>query len=504
MNPEQLTIVPIPSDSIARIGTSVFSDDVWDLSPYIPERHHPPCRKKLRFTHIKSPQLRFTVKQYMYYKLGQVKAQSVIIAMGSMRHILRYCEINGIDSFAGITTQDLLRFAVWLKAERGIGKRMSYLASFAIEELIRIGQIKGWLVPAGDVLVGVTAAELWGSGRDEASTKTVKPVPDDVFDEIIRCAVNYRHDVLTKAGIIIQSQTGLRISEVLSIKTGCLHTQESGPAYFETLLSKTVKGEPVTHRVLANELVVDAIAELEAHTVKLREESGLRELFLVRNQGISVPNSSTWSSSRLKTFIRKCDIRGADGELYPLKSHQFRATFVKQLVMRQIPISYVMKQFAHVSIEMTCHYLTLQEKEVKEIYSRMLLSPDARIAGIRADDIKGRTAAVFRGKTAGEYDSVIAELSSSITFNPLPGGVCLYDYRRGNCSNGDGCFFYSCPNFITEVSFLPVLRTEMELIEKEMQRTRDLGYERQWQIQYSRYRHLRPLVEQLEADANGR
>lgn len=51
----------------------------------------------------------------------------------------------------------------------------------------------------------------------------------------------------------------------------------------------------------------------------------------------------------------------------------------------------IMKQYSHVSIEMTAHYLTLQEEEVKEIYSDMILSPESKIAGLRAKEIKGNT-----------------------------------------------------------------------------------------------------------------
>lgn len=147
---------------------------------------------------------------------------------------------------------------------------------------------------------------------------------------------------------------------------------------------------------------------------------------------------------------------------------------------------------------MTCHYLTLQESEVKNIYSQLILSPDSKISGIRADELKAKTDALFRGKTEREIDGIISELSESLSFNPLPGGVCLYDYRRGNCANGNGCFFYNCPNYIIEIRFLPVLKKELELLEQEMTRTMRLGYERPWQIQYSRYQHLQPLVEQLE------
>jgi integrase len=507
MSNDALCRIPQAEDADVTIGNSRFRDDVWDLSPLILQKSLSPSHKKMKFNNINSTQLKFTVKQYMYYKLGQVKAQSAIGAMHSLSYFMRYCEINSINSLTKITTQTLLTFAMWLKSECAIAKRTAYLASFAVEDMIRVGQIKDWLVPYFDVLTGATAREIWGSGKDENTTKNVKPIPDDIFNEIMRCVVSYKayntNDILTKVGIIIQSQTGLRINEVLSIKSGCLHRSSDPPAYFDVSLAKTVKGEAIVHRVFANELVIEAINELEQHTVALRAESGLQELFLARNHGIGVPCALQWSTHRLRTFIRKCNIRGADGELYHLKSHQFRATFVKQLIMRKIPISYVMKQFAHVSVEMTCHYLTLQENEVKDIYSRLILSPGAKIAGIRVDEIKSMTAALFRGKTAPDIDSIIDGLSESLSFNPLPGGVCLYDYRRGNCSNGDGCFFYNCPNYITEVSFLPVLKRELELMEKEMERTERLGHERQWQIQYSRYQHLEPLVARLEAETNG-
>lgn len=46
------------------------------------------------------------------------------------------------------------------------------------------------------------------------------------------------------------------------------------------------------------------------------------------------------------------------------------------------------------------------------------------------------------------------------------------------------------------------MKKELLLMEQEMERTRRLGYERQWQIQYSRYQHLSPLVVELEGQVN--
>ena len=269
----------------------------------------------------------------------------------------------------------------------------------------------------------------------------------DVFDKILYHAVHDEKDVLTKSGIIIQSQTGLRINEVLSIQEGCVKKTSDGYDYMEVTLGKTEKGEPIIHKVFINELVKDTIKELSDFTEPLRKESGLKELFLCKSakkkNAINVYSLEHWNDQKLMPFIKRWDIRGNKGELYPLTSHQFRATFVRELIKRKVPIAMIMKQYSHVSIEMTAHYLTLQEEEVKEIYSDMILSPESKIAGLRAKEIKGKLDDLFHGKTEDEIDDVITDLAKTMSFNPLPTGVCLYDFRRGNCTDGDGCFFYA-------------------------------------------------------------
>ena len=375
-----------------------------------------------------------------------------------------------------------------------------------MEEIIRVGQIKGWAVPSDNLFLQIASSDLWNPREDKKKNK-FKPIPEDVFDKILFHAIHDEKDILTKAGIIIQSQTGLRINEVLSIKEGCIHRTDGGHDYMEVSLSKTVKGEAILHKVFINQLVKDAVKELSEFTEPLRRESGLRELFLTRalrfHNNIVVYKVDIFAAFKITPFIQRWDIRDNKGNLYALMSHQFRATYVRELVKRKMPIAYVMKQFAHVSIEMTSHYLTLQEEEVKEIYSEVILNPKAKLAGMRAAEIRSKLDQRFKGRTETEIDNIISELSKSMSFNPLPNGVCLYDFRRGNCSDGDGCFFYNCPNYVTEASFYPVLQKELELMEKEMMRFKELGHERDWQRQYVKYKYLKPLVDSLEVQING-
>lgn len=501
----QLQVIEPDTDlNSIMIGNSRYSDDVWDLRPFITAKSTKESRKYIRFEYISDADMKETVKQYAYYKLGKIKPQTVRNYInGYIPMFIEYCSLNGIHSFADVTLEDYLNFNLWIKDEKKVATSTGNLSCHVVEEIIRIGQIKGWNVPQFHLPKTETANQLWPVQKSMKTNKT-KPIPEDVFDKILYHAIHNETDVLTKAGIIIQSQTGLRISEVLSIQEGCVKHTLDGYDYMEVTLGKTEKGEPIIHKVFINGLVKDTIAELSEYTAVLRKESNMKELFLIRQWGIRCLNHDKWSGNRLPHFIERWDIRNNKGELYPLKSHQFRATFVRELIKKKVPIAMIMKQYSHVSIEMTAHYLTLQEEEVKGIYSDMILSPESRIAGLRAKEIKGKLNDLFHGKTEAEIDDVITDLAKTMSFNPLPTGVCLYDFRRGNCTDGDGCFFYNCPNYITEVQFYPILKDELDLLEKEMARLKELGQEPAYQVQAVKHKYLKPLVESLEVQLNGK
>ena len=499
----QLQVIEPDTDlNSIMIGNSRYSDDIWDLRPFIIAKSTRESQKYIRFEYISDTNMKKTVKQYAYYKLGKMKPQTVRDYInGSLPMFIEYCSISGIHSFEDVILEDYLNFNLWMKDEKKVALQTGFMSCHVVEEIIRIGQIKGWDVPQLHLPKTETANQLWNTNKSMRTNKT-KPIPEDVFDKILYHAVHDEKDVLTKAGIIIQSQTGLRINEVLSIQECCVKRTADGYDYMEVTLGKTEKGEPIIHKVFINELVKDAIVELSEYTAELRKESGLKELFVIRNHGIRALNVTKWNGNRLSHFIERYDIRDNKGELYPLTSHQFRATFVRELIKRKVPIAMIMKQYSHVSIEMTAHYLTLQEEEVKEIYSDMILSPESKIAGLRAKEIKGKLDDLFHGKTEDEINDVITGLAKTMSFNPT--GVCLYDFRRGNCTDGDGCFFYNCPNYITEVQFYPILKDELDLLEKEMARLKELGHEREWQKQYIKHKYLKPLVESLEVQLNGK
>jgi integrase len=489
-------------ENTISIGNSFYTDDIWDMEQYMQDVTLKSGAKKLRFDVFATMEYRKLMKKYAYYKLGRVKPRTVIgYVNGCFPTFFHYCEEQNIYSLINYQESDMLDFVGYLKEEKHVSERTGYTMTSVLEELFRIGREKGWEVPREDVFALISSRDIWKRNRQIELNKT-QPIPDKIFDQILDCAINRERFGLTSAGIIIQSQTGLRINEVLSLTEGCIEYLSDGTAYMNVTISKTERGDAINHKILVNELVVNTVKNLEALTRLLREESGRKELFLTKYQVIRTAKGTEWTGRRLKAFMKRHNIRDDNGEIYSLASHQFRATFVKNLIKKNVPLTYIKKHFAHVSIEMTAHYLTLKNDEVQEMYTSMILGKESKLAGIRAGEIRKKLDCYFQGKTESEIEEAMATLAKTLSYNPLPNGVCLYDFRRGNCTDGDGCFFYNCPNYVTEARYYPVLKKELEVLELEMQRLKELGRERDWQRQYVKHQYLKPLVEQLEEQIN--
>ncbi|MGL4874456.1 MAG: hypothetical protein ACRC30_07400 [Clostridium sp.] len=90
------------------------------------------------------------------------------------------------------------------------------------------------------------------------------------------------------------------------------------------------------------------------------------------NKDIILSNSKKGGISIAKIDnreIKEWAIRDNKGNLYPLKSHQFRVIFIKKLIKEQVPIARIIAQFTH-----TSHFLTLKkEVRVRPLYNNDIL-----------------------------------------------------------------------------------------------------------------------------------
>ena len=100
----QLQVIEPDTDlNSIMIGNSNYNDDVWDLRPFITAKSTKESQKYIRFEYIADVDMKETVKQYAYYKLGKMKPQTVRDYINAkLPMFIEYCSLNGIHSFADV------------------------------------------------------------------------------------------------------------------------------------------------------------------------------------------------------------------------------------------------------------------------------------------------------------------------------------------------------------------------------------------------------------------
>lgn len=158
----KLNLQPITTESDysnIAIGSSNFTDYVWDLSPFITSKTTKDSHKKINFEFIKNEDMKLTAKHYAYCKLGQIKPKTLFnYIQGQLPVFIEYCDLNNICSFNEITKEIFLNYSLWLKEEKGISA--GYVKCKTVEEIIKTGQIKGWNVPQTNMFVDFTSNDL--------------------------------------------------------------------------------------------------------------------------------------------------------------------------------------------------------------------------------------------------------------------------------------------------------------------------------------------------------
>ena len=186
------------------VGNSRYSDDVWDLTNLIPETTLLGTKKRIRFAAFVFEDMKNTVKQYAYYKLGQIKPQTVVSYInGYLQNIATYCNENEITSFIEVTLDIFLDYTLWLR-RRNVALSTGFHCAHVVEEIMRIGQIKGWNVSKEILPSGVSAFQLWNT-KKALRTNKFKSIPEEVFNRILNHAVNAEKDFITMSAIFIQS-----------------------------------------------------------------------------------------------------------------------------------------------------------------------------------------------------------------------------------------------------------------------------------------------------------
>jgi integrase len=463
-----------------RVGNTLFLDDVWDfkeLTSGAPIHHA--AKYRLNFTVFSSNSIKETVK---WYAVGDLKAnslQSVRRKIASLSIFRNFLSDNpDITSFMDMTKyrlEDYFQYVLEAKSEKGeslsaISKKKS---AQVVQEILVRGAVKGWEVPKISNYVRLLYDEMIiGNKTIKKGTrlgKSNKVLPEkEIISNIIKTAEKAledpNEDVLASSSVLLSTQLGSRIEEVLTLKLGCL-SSVGGKAYV-TFTSTKVNKEPVEVHKPANELVVKALKRVEESTRSLRKESGLPYLFLTRHRYLKgypvvVCSHANWNKNRLRPWMKKHDFRDVNGNFVDLTSHYFRHICATAAFDGGLTTMEVAELLGHKSILMTSTYDHSDKQQiVKDILSGE--TPIASTNKMVLEQLEGKNNP-FKGKTIDQ----IEKMRRALKIELLPHGVCTHHPMRGEpCGQDSICL--GCKHFIASARHLPIYKNRLYRVNEEL------------------------------------
>jgi len=493
-----------------------FQDDTWDLSSlYSHKRASIHAVSHLNFKLLsKKPKIIEPIKRYVYIRLGQVKLSTASLEYSSLSSkIIKYLEDKEFDSLEAINTQEFISFNHWLKcnyAELSI----HYLANIAhtLLEVISIGQALDFpKLPKEPIDLECSIWEWWKI-KQTTNSKNIsmvdRSIPLAIWKRILQAAwqeKNILSIIRTGASrgmkrvnnaryaILIQAYTGLRISEVLSLKRNAISKDANDRYWLSAEIDKT-EAKTSKHSILIPKKIYLLIQELEAITEELSMQSETPNyLFYLLSKpsklsALETKNkkytpkpleSGKYNSTLLRPFLKRNNIDeyfiNDNNQRIRINSHCFRHTYANIAVTQKgVNAKVLQTHFKHLSLEMTMHYIYLHKEELKRSYIKVMMESNILSHGKEGERFK---TLINEAKTVHNLEEVTEQLSQHFGVNPLPFGLCLYDFKRGHCPHlgATACYLVSCSDFITNKSFLKEFQHQQEVLLKQIKHTEDNG-----------------------------
>lgn len=367
-------------------------------------------------------------------------------------------------------------------------------------------------IPDEPIVLEISVWDWWGVNKQGRETRQFGPedrsIPLPIWKQILQKAwaepniIEYIQGGLSeglfrvnnaKFGILIQAYTGLRISEVLYLKIGCVEKDNKDKCWLNTEIEKT-EGEATLHKILIPESIYDLILEMDALIEPLRAEADDKNyLFYTLSQKRKskvksgperykprIIESSKWNKDFLRVFLERNHLPmmfiNSRNNTIDLSSHCFRHTFARIAVAeKNVNPSVIQTHFKHLSIEMTMHYVNLTKTDLKKSYVQGMIEADnIYTQGKEGVEFKKKISDV---KTVDDLNEAVEGISKLFGINPLPFGLCLYDFKRGHCPNlgVQSCYMANCSDFVTNETFLPNFENEISILSKHVHQCQKSG-----------------------------
>ena len=440
--------------------------DVWNIVDNDKDSQHYGRNFKFDFSYISSEEIKDVVKDYVWqnYRVGNKTLSTLYAVVAThFKYFNEFSELSRIDSLKTLTHLEIDKFQSYLntKVSNRTHKPLSHETRRwgikALKGIIYWCQIhRPNDVPVTEIFTG---NEYIGVNRK----LKIDFIPDDVVAQINDALKNEENPYL-KYGIIILQSTGMRIGDLLKLRIDCIKPHLISGYTIEWTQHKGRKDKapmPVRSECVA------AIEKLIEITAELRDEADEKNkdtLMIWRvPQGrgtgsVSVIATMTFTTNWFRDFIKRNNIKDANGDYYNLTSHQFRRTLGTDMLSKGTNINVIQQVLGHSDPSVTKRfYADVKDKERAEVFQSVgVIGNINQIQSSAFDNVSE-----FEWFKANK-DKCVAGLCDGYCTKPVTdGNICPRLLKRQKC--------YTCSRYITTPEYLEAHKQHLANLEKQLE-----------------------------------
>ena len=472
--------------------------DVWNIVDNDKDSQHYGKNFKFDFSYISSEEIKDVVKNYVWqnYRVGNKSLSTLYREVHAFFfQFIRFADTRNITSLKGLTNTDVDHFISYLhttiseRTKKPFGAGMQRSSLNALKSIIRWCQLhRPNDVPATEIFTG---NEYIGVNRK----LKIDFIPDDVVAQINE-ALRTEENPYLKYGIIILQSTGMRIGDLLKLRIDCIKPHLISGYTIEWTQHKGRKDKapmPVRSECVA------AIEKLIEITAELRDEADEKDkntLMIWRvpkgrgTGSVSVIVSRTFTTNWFRDFIKRNNIKDANGDYYNLTSHQFRRTLGTDMLSKGTNINVIQQVLGHSNPSVTKRfYADVKDKERAEVFKSV---------GV-IGNINQIQSSVFDNVSEFEWfkankDKGACMCDGYCTKPVVDGEICDRLIKRQKC--------YTCNRYITTPEYLEAHKQHLANLEKQLEEGAIYG-EHYAEHFIPTIEVLKVIIERLEGLQNG-
>lgn len=439
--------------------------DVWNIVDNDKDSQHYGRNFKFDFSYISSEEIKNIVKDYVWQNYrGGNKTFSTLYSEVNFYffQFVRYAETKNITSLKGLNNTDIDHFISYLHTTISERTKKPFETSMQRNCLKALKSVVYWCqlhrpndVPATEIFTG---NEYTGVNRK----LKIDFIPDDVVAQINE-ALKTEENPYLKYGIIILQSTGMRIGDLLKLRIDCIKPHLISGYTIEWLQHKGRKNKapmPVRSECVA---AIDKLIEITSELRKEADEKDKDTLMIWRAKSgkkagqVYVPTERAFMYW-LDDFIKKHDIKDANGEYYNLTSHQFRRTLGTDMLSKGTNLNVIQEVLGHSDPSVTKRfYADVKDKERAEVFKNVgIIGNINQIPSSAFDSISE-----FEWFKANK-DKCVAGLCDGYCTKPvIDGNICPRLLKRQKC--------YTCSRYITTPEYLEAHKKHLANLEKQLE-----------------------------------